>query len=86
VGRPANRFAFVEDSSIEWRFLAFTLRGVLRCMAFTLQCIQAQGHRTRVLSVKAGRSFAVCKVSPAFRFAEPLPSVLSIKCGAVAAQ
>jgi hypothetical protein len=36
--------------------------------------------------MKAGRSFAVPKVLPAFRFAEPLPSVLSVKRGAVAAQ
>jgi hypothetical protein len=39
-----------------------------------------------MLPVKAERSFAVRKVSPAFRFTEPLPSVSSIKRGAVAAQ
>jgi hypothetical protein len=55
-------------------------------MALTLQCIRAHGHRTWVLSMKAGRRFALRKVSPAFRLAEPLPSLSSIKCGAVAAQ
>jgi len=39
-----------------------------------------------MLRVKAGRSFAVRKVSPTFRFAEPLPTVLDIERRALATQ
>lgn len=39
-----------------------------------------------MLGVKAGRSFAVRKVLPAFRFAEPLPAMLDIARRALAAQ
>jgi hypothetical protein len=83
-GMPVARL--VDDSSIQWRFSAFSLRAGLHCSAFALPCIRAQSHRSCVLRMKAGRRFAMRKVSPAFRFAEPLPSVLRIKRGAVAAQ
>jgi hypothetical protein len=81
AGKPVP--ASWKISSIQQRLLSFTL---LRCMAFTLQCIRAHGHRTWVLSVKAGRRFALRKVSPALGLAKPLPSLSSIKRGAVAAQ
>jgi hypothetical protein len=42
------------------------------------------GHRTGMHRVKAGRSFAVRKLSPTFRFAEPLPTVLDIERRALA--
>jgi hypothetical protein len=76
----------VLDPSIQRRLPAFTLQGVFHDAAFALQCIRTNGHWTRVFCMKAGSRFAVRKVSPAFGFAEPLPSVLGIKRGAVAAQ
>ncbi len=39
-----------------------------------------------MLGVKAGRSFTVRNVSPPFRFAEPLPTVLDIERRALATQ
>jgi hypothetical protein len=39
-----------------------------------------------MLRLKAGRSFAVRKVFPTFRFAEPLPTVLDIERRALATQ
>ena len=39
-----------------------------------------------MLPVKAERSFAVRKVLPTFRFAEPLPTVLDIERRAMATQ
>jgi hypothetical protein len=39
-----------------------------------------------MLALKARNSFAVCDISPAFRFTKPLPTVLRVKHGALAAQ
>ena len=39
-----------------------------------------------MLRMKAGRSFAMRKVFPTFRFTEPLPTVLDIERGALATQ
>jgi hypothetical protein len=39
-----------------------------------------------MLRVKAGRSFAVRKVFPTFRFAKPFPTVLGIERRPLAAQ
>jgi hypothetical protein len=39
-----------------------------------------------MLALKARNGFAVCDVSPAFRFAKPLPPVLRVEHGALAAQ
>jgi hypothetical protein len=39
-----------------------------------------------MLALKARDGFAMCDVSPAFRFAKPLPTVLRVKRGALAAQ
>jgi hypothetical protein len=36
--------------------------------------------------LKAGNGFTMRDVSPAFRFAEPLPAMLRVKLGALAAQ
>ena len=66
--------------------LAFELRGSPHCAAVTCRRIRTRGHRTGMLPVKAGCSFAVREVFPAFRFAEPLPAVLDIERRALATQ
>jgi len=47
---------------------------------------RTHGHWTSTHRLKTRSSFRVREVSPAFRFAKPLPTVLSIKRGAAAAQ
>lgn len=47
--------------------------------------VWAHGHRAWMFGVKRSR-FAVRKVSPAIRFAQPLPAVFGVKRGAVTAQ
>jgi hypothetical protein len=72
--------------SFQGRILAFELRGSPQGAAVTLHRIRTHGHRTGMLPVKAERSFAVRKVFPTFRFAEPLPTVLDIERRAMATQ
>jgi hypothetical protein len=56
------------------------------CPAIALYCIWTHGHGTGVLASKAKNGFAMRDVSPAFRFAKPLPAVLRINLGALPAQ
>jgi hypothetical protein len=64
----------------------FASRRALSHAAIALYCVWAHGHGTRMLALKARNGFTVCHVSPAFRFAKPLPTALRVKRGALAAQ
>jgi hypothetical protein len=50
--------------------------------------VRAHSHRTRMQRMLRGpgRDFAVREVSPAFRLAEPFPTVLTVQCSAPPAQ
>jgi hypothetical protein len=64
----------------------FAPRRALSHSAVTFYCVWAHRHWTRMLALKARNGFAVCDISPAFRFTKPLPTVLRVKHGALAAQ
>jgi hypothetical protein len=54
--------------------------------AIALYCIWTHGHGSGVLASKAKNGFTMRDVSPAFRFAKPLPAVLRVNLGALPAQ
>jgi hypothetical protein len=59
---------------------------ILSVSAIAFYCIWTHGHWTRMHRLKAGSGFTMRDVSPAFRFAKPLPTALRVKHGASAAQ
>jgi hypothetical protein len=58
----------------------------LSVSAIAFYCIWPHGHWTRMHRLKARSGFTMRDVSPAFRFAKPLPTVLGVKHSALAAQ
>ena len=71
------------------KFESFQLQpslGFLSITVIAFDRIRTHGHWTWTHRLKTSSSFTVREVSPAFRFAKPLSTVLTIKHGAAAAQ
>jgi hypothetical protein len=83
-GIEGRYLQWVTSESMQWWLQS--LRGSPHCAAVTRRRIRPHGHRTGMLPAKAGCSFAVREVFPAFRFAEPFPAVLDIERRALATQ
>jgi hypothetical protein len=75
-------------TAINWIILTFEPSWALflPISAIAFDRFWAHDHRTHTHCLKARSNFAVREDFPAFRFAKPLPTVLSIKRSAAAAQ
>src|SRR5712671_3129357 len=71
------------------KFESFQLQPSLSFLSISVIAfdrIRTHGHWTWTHRLKTSSSFTMREVSPAFRFAKPLSTVLTIKHGAAAAQ